>query len=432
MSDTSPAFPFRIAAGHLLRFVGLFLPVTAAVLLFGGRAVAEGLRNPPPGGFGLSRAGGKIAHVDDASAIHHNPANIVGIQDLTASVAPNFVYISADFQSSITGGTASTKDPWKILPNLFAVIPLKEDRYTLGLGVVTPYGLSNEWERQGAYGPGGILRYASPYYTELKTINVQPTFAARINENFSAGIGVDIMWSDLDFRQIFPTFLLGGVGDGDMRARAQGTGYGFNLGLTYKIGDRHTLAATYRSPISINYDGKFTMGNPPPGTPTRSTFGSHIKYPTIVGLGYGLQVTEDVRIGADFEWLQWSNFNQLPVGVGAPPPGLPTGLNQNWSNGFTAGIAGDWQINENWAVRGGYQFYDSPIPDHNFSNSIPGSDQNVLTVGLGWKSGRQRVELAFSEVFYKRRNITSNQNPALLGTHKTTVHLFALTYQIGF
>lgn len=416
-----------------MRVVGVILPIAALIFFSSLRATAEGLRNPPPGGFGLSRAGGKIAHVDDASAIHHNPANIVGIQDLTASIAPNFVYIAADFQSSITGGNASTKDPWKLLPNLFAVIPLKEDRYTVGLGVVTPYGLSNEWERQGAYGPGGILRYASPYYTELKTINLQPTFAARITDNFSAGIGFDAMWSDLDFRQMFPTFLVpGGVGDGDMRARAQGTGYGFNIGLTYKVGERHTFAATYRSPISINYDGKFTMGNPPPGTPTRSSFGSHIKYPTIVGLGYGLQVTDEIRVEADFEWLEWSNFNQLPVNVGAPPPGLPSGVNQHWSNGFTAGVAGDWQINENWAVRGGYQFYDSPIPDYTFSNSIPGSDQNVLTVGIGWKSGRHRVEAAFSEVFYKRRNIVANQNAALLGSHKTTVHLLALSYQIGF
>lgn len=422
----------RSIQSRRIRICVLTSALAAAFLLPTQQAKSEGLRNPPPGAFALGRAGGKIAHIDDASAVHHNPANIIGIDSLTAAVAPNFVYIGAEFQSSVTGETAETKDPWKVLPNLFVAMPLKKDRYSAGLSIITPYGVSNEWKREGAYGPGGVLRYASPYFTELKTINIAPTFAARITDKLSVGAGINAMWSEVDFRQMYPTFLVGGAGDGEVRARGDGVGFGVNLGLTYKLTDRQTLALTYRSPVSVNYDGKFTMFNPPPGTPDRSHFGSHIKFPTIIALGYGVQVTDKIRVETDFEWLEWSNFNQLPLTVGAPPPLLPSSLRQAWNNGFTAGIGGDWKFAEDWVARASYQYYNSPIPDDTFSNSIPGANQNVVTVSLGYKRGKHSVEAAFSEVFYDERNITFNQNPALLGTHQTTVHLLALTYQMSF
>ena len=48
------------------------------------------------------------------------------------SIAPNLVYIKAEFESP-TGMRAETKDPWKILPNLFFTTPLKNERFAAGL-----------------------------------------------------------------------------------------------------------------------------------------------------------------------------------------------------------------------------------------------------------------------------------------------------------
>src|SRR6266700_127116 len=76
----------------------------------------EGFRNPPPGTFDLGRAGGRIAQVDDSSAVQHNPANLVDLPGADFQFTPSIVYIRADYTST-TGQTGKTEDPWKFLPN---------------------------------------------------------------------------------------------------------------------------------------------------------------------------------------------------------------------------------------------------------------------------------------------------------------------------
>src|ERR1700709_2018862 len=87
----------------------------------------EGFRNPPPGAFSLGRAGGRIAQVDDSSAVQQNPANLVDLTNIQAQLAPTVVYISAEFTSP-NGQSASSINPWKVLPNFFASMPLENDR----------------------------------------------------------------------------------------------------------------------------------------------------------------------------------------------------------------------------------------------------------------------------------------------------------------
>src|SRR2546430_10231335 len=109
--------------------------LTALVMSVGVcvRTCAEGFRNPPAGAFNLGRAGGRIAQIDDSSAVAQNPANLMDLQGPDFVVAPSVVYIHVDYKSP-SGATAETKLPWKLLPNGFAALPFKEGKFALGLG----------------------------------------------------------------------------------------------------------------------------------------------------------------------------------------------------------------------------------------------------------------------------------------------------------
>ena len=96
-----------------------------AMLLAHGSALGDGFRTPFLGTFGLGRAGGKVAHVDDSSAVVHNPANLVELERAEIAASPTFVYYGAKFDSP-AGGSAETVKPWKFLPNAFAAPPLKD------------------------------------------------------------------------------------------------------------------------------------------------------------------------------------------------------------------------------------------------------------------------------------------------------------------
>jgi long-chain fatty acid transport protein len=412
----------------------------AAIVLMSLRASAEGFRNPPPGTFDLGRAGGRIAQVDDSSAVQQNPANLIDLATPEFQFTPSVVYIHADYQSP-GGQSAKTKEPWKLLPNLFATAPLWDGRLALGVGLTTPYGLGNEWNiNSSAFSrPAGAWRYQAPYSTELKTINFNPSVALKVNDKLSLGAGLDVMWSQVTLKQFYPWFLATGNfadPDGHAEVKADGIGAGANFGLTWKLTDRQRFAFTYRTPVRVDYDGNFEVNDVPAvlgGGKMKGDFKTSIKFPSIVSAGYGVELTDKIRVEADVEWLEFSNFKSLPLkSATATALGFPTSIRQNWRDTFTAGIGGDWKFAENWVARAGYQYYESPVPNSTFSPTIADANQNVFTVGLGYKYKHHSLEAGYGLDFYDDRNIKNDQNPAFNGKYQITVHLFSFAYRYAF
>ena len=386
---------------------------------------AEGFRNPTSGAINLGRSGGRIAHVDNASAITQNPANLMDLQRPEVTVSFNPVYISVE-HDNVSGATAETENAWKFLPTAYASMPILDGKYVVGLGITSPYGLSNEWKNTGGFADAanpGSLRYTTPHFSELQTILVNPTVAFNVSEKVSMGLGLDVQWSQLTFKQhVFP--------NGRFVAESDGIGAGANLGITWKIADRHRLAFTARSPITVDYDGDFNMSVPAAGLNVNTSFSSEIEFPTQLHLGYGIELTDTIRLEADLEFLEFSNFDRLPTQTGVPLPGLPTSLNQDWHDTYTIGMGGDWKFAENWILRASYQFFESPVPNATFSPTIPDSNQNVLTAGIGYGTDDYSIDLGYGLVMYDERNI--NQGGIYDGTFDFAVHLFSLTYTQKF
>ena len=400
----------------------------AGCVFFVANAPGEGFRNPPAGSFNLDRAGGRVAQVDDASTVQQNAANMPDLTNLEVQVSPSIVYMKVRYTSSIVPGeAAATQSPWKFLPNLFAVVPFANGRAAAGLGVTIPYGISSEWNLNSSAfnpaNPNGWRYFASggtPYFASLVTVNFNPAVAIKLGEHFSVGAGLDVMWSSLQFKSYLTQVVPGGD---PADAYGTGTGVGGNIALTYRITDRQRVALTYRSPLTIHYDGTFSQA-----AGSQSDFRSEIKFPTIISVGYGVDLPYDIRLESDVEWLQFSRFANLPVTFN----GTTEPIAEDWHNTFTAGIAGDWKFAKHWVVRAGYQYYESPVPDYTFSPLIPDSDQNVMTLGLAWQSRHNSFEIAYGLDFYNDRHITSNQDPLFEGKYTMNVHLFSAAYTYSF
>jgi len=422
--------------------------LAASLMLWGqSRAGAEGFRTSPPGTFNLGRAGGRIVHIDDSSAIAQNPANLTTLEATEIQFTPSIVYMSVDFASSVAPGqTAQTENPWKLMPNGFLAVPLKDGDITLGLGITSPFGLSVDWDGDSsAFAPGtGILRYTAPYYTEMLSLNFNPTVAFKITDSLSLGIGADIMWSRLKLKQFYPWAIFPGSGgtepDGTLKGEGTGVGFGGNIGLTWKITEKHAVAVTYRSQMNVDYSGNANIDNITPvaaflGVTSQSDFDSSVAFPNMVAIGYGIQLTDTIRLETDVEWIQFSRFKSLPINAGNNNILLPAtsqNVPENWRDTWTFGIGGDWQFTEHWVLRAGYQFYQSPVPDSTFSPSIPDANQNVITVGVGYRGKHNSFEVAYGADFYDTRSISTSYNPAFNGTYETTVHLFSLAYRYSF
>ncbi|MCC6235559.1 MAG: TonB-dependent receptor [Verrucomicrobiales bacterium] len=413
--------------------MGSLTPRALAALLILTPALpllAEGFRSPTTGAAGLGTTGGRIVFVDDASAVFHNPANLVGLTQWEAAAEPTLVYHSVEFQSPL-GGTARTEDAWKLLPHFFAGGPVAGDRVAAGIGFSTPYGLSIDWE------PEGALRYVAPRFVQLKTINANPSVAVRLLDNLSLGAGFDAMWGELTLSQYTPWSLatgIPGLPDGDMRAQSRGIGFSGNAGLTWEFVPHHRLAVTLRAPSSIDFEGDLRITNTPgvPGGDTLLPLESEIRFPTIVTLGYGLEINDRLHVEANVEWLEFSRFESLPLTLPVPLPGLPTEVPQNWEDTFTAGLSATYLLNDHWRLRASYQFFETPVPDETYSPSIPDANQHAVAVGVGYRGGHHRFDLSYSRVFYEDREITGNLVPAFNGHYEIDVHLFSAAYGFRF
>lgn len=407
------------------------------LVLSGTMTWANGFRNPPAGGDAFGRVGGKVAQIEDASAVEHNPANLTGIKAAGVMGAVTIINTSTEFKSPM--GTAKTEEDWKLLPNLFAVLPSTHSDYVFGMGITTPFGQSTVWDKEG------VLRYSAPYSAELMVINLNPTVAARINDRLAVAAGLDVFMSRLDIKQVLPWSQLtgGAVPDGTAHLQGDGTGIGGNAAVTYRLTQAQSLALTYRSPVKVDFegDGEFS-GAQVVGMSPSTDFETSIEFPTIVGLGYGIDLTESVRVGVDIEWIEFSRYDSLSLDAGnnnplvnppgVPNPGAPAVIRQNWKDIWTFGLGADWKVSEMLTLRAGYMYLQSPIPEETVAPTLPDADRHVFTLGTGIRRGLNRLDVAYGYSLIPDRDVEQNQNPAYNGTYETTSHLMSVSYGRSF
>jgi len=399
---------------------------------------ADGYRNPVPGGVGLGRGGVVAAQIEDPSAISYNPANLVFINKPSFMAAATVARSETKYTSPL-GQEATTKDPWIVLPNVYGVWPTTSGKGVWGLGITTPYGQSTEWDKDS------VFRYSAPYYAAMQLVNVNPTYAFRLTDSLSLGLGLDIYASSIEMKQMYPWAMVTQnpmTPDGALRAEGDGIGWGGNVGVTWKMTSKQRLALTYRSRSTIKYEGDFHVGGlpdrsqlPPPlwGLTSSSDFSSTMEFPDILGAGYGIAVTDKLNVEFDVEWLNWSRNHHQHMNLDNNNLLMPSTTTQNdWNDTWTYGVSAEWLCAPDWVLRAGYIFIPTPVPEQNLTAYLPDTDHQVVSLGVGYHKNGHAVDLAYTVNFYRDRDISDNQNPALNGKYETSSDLFGISYTKSF
>ncbi len=410
---------------------GLFVIGCLMVMAVTQSSRADGFRNPPDGVVTLGRAGARLASDDDIASGSHNPATLTDRHDPMAGATLTMVYGKRTFTSARHGFTARSTDRWAYLPGFFATVPAGERGIAAGLALTSPYGRASNFNKNGP------MRYLAPYHSRLRTVNMNPALAVRLSERLAIGGGLNVMWSDLEIRQIMPWSMVTGNpadnGDGRIAFEADGIGYGVNLGLTMDLTAQQRIALVYRSAIKLDYDGHMTV-NPVSGPVVqRNVFDTSITFPDIVGAGYAIQATEDLYLEANVEWVQHSRFDRMDLDAGEATALLPeSSIRADWRDNWTFGIGADWRMNDAWNLRAGYMYLQSPVRSHTMIPLVAESDQSVVTLGVGHEYGPHRFDLAYMLGIFERRRVDDNVNPEYNGTYEFDSQLFALGYSYAF
>ena len=404
------------------------LAILAAGIMVCG-AYADGYRNPPPTAEGIGKSGANMVFADDASAVSYNPANLAFQTNASIVVDLTMARTENSYNNPFVPN-ADSKDSWVPLPNLYFSAPVGDKGIAFGFGITTPYGQGIEWNASEVYNPYSPI---SLYKAEIAMVDFNPTIAFKLGEKIGVGIGADIYYSELQFDALtgaVPPPVPPGPGSpptGSAHAEGDDFGVGANVGITWQMTERQRTVFTYRSETELNYKGDLDVTPGPGGSPfVSSSFGLKIKYPTILSAGYGIALTDTIRVEADVEWLNWSVNKTQTANLGANGS---LAIPQNWDDTFTFAVGGDWRFAEGWTIRAGYAFIESPIPDSTISPILPDADRHALSLGLGYAVKGHSIDVAYTFSIYEDRSSTTSAYP---GTYDIDSNLVGLTYSYSF
>jgi len=412
---------------------------------------SRGLGNQAIGAYSLGQANAVTARSEDISTNFFNPAGLSDLDGTRFSVG--FDMLSPSYsRTSPSGIKENADDKTFFIPNLFAGGPIKNTNFAWGIGVTSPFGLATEWSRTG------FSKYVTTK-SELKILHINPNASYRFNDKVSMAIGIDYMRSDADLqRQVsvfavnttLPPFTIDPTTpDGTFQQKGDGHGWGYNLGFMIKPLPTHRLGLVYRSRISTTVEGTAKLSNMSGtmatvfGGSSYSTAGeSVLRYPDSSTLGYSIDFTDKLTLEADVEWTGWSTFKEQLINYAEETD--PTRLailndgnpqQRKWKDVLSLAIGTQYKLNENWALRGGYVFMDSPVPNDTYEPSVPDSDLHGLAIGAGYTVNGLTFDLAYLANFFRNRTIQNNVGAPLSdvdGKYKSFAHSlsFNVTYKL--
>ncbi|HEY7167521.1 MAG TPA: outer membrane protein transport protein [Candidatus Binatia bacterium] len=436
--------------------------------MFLSGAQADGFRNPFQSAGAIAQGNAFAAQADNASAVFYNPAGMTQLHGIQFLGGVEFVNVHTHFESP-DGSTTHNElgGPFGMPPpgQLFLTAKPKDlgvswlGDLSVGLGLQNLFGFASK------YPVNGPLQTAITS-AALPLLDIKPTFAYRFSNWLSLGVGADVFtfWDSVlgGAKQKFISPGLPGMPAGShVTITGSGTTAAVNTSalltlLSTDKGDaRVNLGFVWRSHSKLSLDGDLRVNNA-----RVASAHSSIHFPDIFTVGVAVwpqrTAEHEWKVESDVDYVRWSELHNLDFefsnGVTLTNP-------QDWSDAISVGVGTEYkwlnlQSLPNWdlALRAGYLWSMTPVPDKNFNPAFPDSNVHVLSFGIGLtchpgakflgfkdcgRSGETiaemiGVDLAYQLFLFESRTVTGNPNPAVNGTYDTINQALALTFRVGF
>jgi len=431
--------------------------VTLLCLLPAAPALAAGygLREQSAEAMGEAYAGA-TATGSDASFLSYNPAAAGATNggDVSIGLVSIMPGSSAAYTTALTaagtpaGGNAQPKDFIRnaIVPDI-ALRQRLDDRWSVGLSVSVPWGLSTKY-------PDG---WAGRYYalgSKLAIINVTPVVAYDVAPGVTLAGGLQIQHATGTLSSAVDIGTLGalsalpgsvpGAEDGSSTIKASGWGYGFVLGARAELDDGWTLGLAYRSQVHHTLSGPWTFQMDSLGlgaairgaTTLLSDTRAKAKLTTPGDLQFGFRKSfaERWTLLASADWTDWSSFKTLTA-VAANPVQPNDVTLANWKSSWLFSLGAEYAATDDLTLRLGTALDQSPVPDATLAPRIPDADRTWVAAGATWHaSPALDLKFSYGHLFDDTRNL--NQTSAmtgnalrgtLIGTTKSDVDVVGLS-----
>ena len=385
----------------------LFLTFVVFTTPIAAHAAGFALIEQSASGMGNAFAGGG-AVAEDASTIFFNPAGMTYIQGTQMVGAAHLIKPNAEFnnQGSVNaaprplGTEGGNAGDLAFVPNLYFKMDLT-DTVKLGVGVSAPFGLKTE------YDDNWIGRFQG-VKSELKTININPAIAFKVNDQLSLGLGASAMWAQAELTSAVNA----GAIESSVKIKGDDWGFGLNLGAVFQATADTRFSAAYRSKVEQHLDGEatspFTALNPSPTRTLNADVKADVTLPENFSVSAFSRLNDTWDLMGDITWTRWSQFKELRI-VRDNGSTL-TATQENWDNTMRYSVGVNYHYSEAIKLRAGLAFDEEAISDQFRTVRIPGNDRKWLALGAAWQvSPASKLDIGYAHLFISDTSINDDQ-----------------------
>ncbi|RKZ09743.1 hypothetical protein DRQ25_05345 [Candidatus Fermentibacteria bacterium] len=303
------------------------------------------------------------------------------------------------------------------------IFPLPYLAYAQRMGSTSPWTLGIDIYAQGGMGVDfqGFPTGATTTDTfSSRVMYLRATAAAKysVTENLSLGLSAIAGYAGMDF-SMFPETVSGMDVEG-----LSSLGYSGRFGVHYKLCDRISVGAQYTSETELNLDGgdltlNFgSMG----GKVLYEAAMEDFTWPQEAELGFTVQAAPSILFAADVKWINWSGAMDVVYLVATNPPSgfpenpFPDGMGgytnrmpfqMKWEDQWVYALGVEYSLNNEHALRFGFNYGKNPVPDENLSPLFPAIVESHGTLGYGLDLGQWSIDAAYEHAF---ENMQTNMN----------------------
>ncbi len=416
---------------HMQKLLFSFVVFTTPMV-----AQAAGFALAEQSGSGLGNAyAGAAAVAEDASTIFFNPAGMTYIEGSQATGVLHLIKPDGNFnnQGSIAGGgkplggEGGNIGDLAFIPNFYFKTDFN-DSVKLGIGVSTPFGLKTEYNKDW-------LGRFQAIKSDLKTININPALAFKVNDQLSLGFGVSAMWIQAELTNAVN---FGGAGEGSAKIKGEDWGLGYNLGAIYQATADTRFGVAYRSKVDQHLDGDVKFKRPAlvpnAGAARDGDVTADVTLPETFSISAFSKLNDTWDLMGDITWTRWSQFQKLEVfrDDGA----LLNSTTEKWENTLRYSIGANYRYSDTVKLRAGLAYDEEAISDEYRTARIPGNDRKWLAIGAAWQATPStKLDVGYAHLFISDSDIDDNQTPVrgrVSGEYEASVDILSLQVTHNF
>lgn len=404
-----------------------FTAAAALTVLAARNADAAGyqLNDYSVSGLGRSYAGAGVAG-DDYSALAYNPAGMFSNQKSGMQAGLTVVQ-----QRGTVKGTGSVpgergKDLIRVyspLPNFFTQMAVN-DKFMLGFGVYTPYGLASDYGADFFATTEGIT-------TDLRIFDTNLSAAYKITDTLS--FGASLIYRYVRGKVTGQVKPAAGLMDEYEYDLDNWDWYG-NYGFMWEPEKDTRFGISYRPTRHHKVTGKLIIeGNIPGVIGTFDASSTQILPEQMILSAF----TKKGDFGYSFtaRWSRWSRFKKFGLYAPAAPGAFAAqSVPYQWKDTWTFAVGTDWYYNEKWTYRAGLSYDKSPATNGLFRTTrIPDQSRYWASLGFTYNFDKKsRIDVAYAHLFMRTYRAHNGRVGWADVKYDTQANILGVQYQYDF